>query len=87
MVVGFVAKEFFWVNLSKGIRPVNKFLRAAIVERNLEVTGLLLAPNHHVLQLLVPVEVVLAIVLLVQIFQIVVKLVLVESDHQFSFLL
>ena len=87
MVVGFVAKEFFWVNLSKGIWPVNKLLRAAVVERNLEVTGVLLAPNNHVLQLLVPVEVVLAIVLRVQIFQIVVKLVLVESDHQFSFLL
>ena len=85
--MGFVAKEFFWVNLSKGIGPVNKLLRAAVVERNLEVTGILLAPNHHVLQLLVPVEVVLAIVLRVQIFQIVVKLVLVESDHQFSFLL
>ena len=68
MVVGFVAKEFFRVHLSIGIRPVNELLRAAVVERNLEVTGTLLAPDNHVLQLLVPVEVVLAIVLLVKIF-------------------
>ena len=68
VVMFFVAKEFVWVDLSKRVWSVNKLLRATVVERNLEVAGLFFTPYDNMLQLLVPIEIMLTIVLLVQIF-------------------
>ena len=77
MIVFLVTKKLLRVAFSKSVRPINELLGTAILERDLKVTRLLLASYHCVLQLHVPVDVVLAVVLFVEILHVVVKFICV----------